>query len=320
MNRYLPIRPFVSLIAISCAVTGLHGQNEFSGVNGIISFGDSLTDAGNVFATSGGTSPLPAFYTDGTHTGRFTDGLSWVDYSAQQLSMALPGPSVLGGTNYAWGGAMTGSGLSALSTPNVGSQILQFQVDRGSVPANSLVTLWAGSNDYLSGGVTDPNQVVGNLLNHATELISLGADRLVVVNLPDLSQTPLARGSLDAAGLVGLNALVNGHNALLAAGLANLRLANPGVALIELDAFGLMNGFISDPVAYGFSNVIDPVYTGSSSVAGSLVGDPSEYLFFDALHPTSAAHSLFAIPEPAHGGLLLGLCLAALIIARRRKR
>jgi phospholipase/lecithinase/hemolysin len=308
----------VCILALAACAGDLPGQSLNSSFTSIFAFGDSLSDAGNVFAATSSAAPLPGAYTDGTATGRFTNGLNWVDLSSQRYGLGSSIPSELGGNNFAWGGAMTGAGLSALGTPNVGTQIQQFAAARGTFPAHSLITLWAGSNDYLSGGALDPAGVVNNLLGHLDQLRALGGSQFVVANLPDLAQTPTAKGSLNAAGLSALHLRVTTHNSLLATGVANFRLNNPGVAVLELDAFGMMNALIADPGAYGLTNVSSPVFTGSFNSPGLIIGDPAAYLFFDRLHPTATAHDLYAIPEPAHAGF--ALLIAAWLVAIRRRR
>src|SRR5262249_29275417 len=73
--------------------------------SGITGFGDSLSDGGNVFTITGGTVPYP--------TGRFSDGPVWIERLAADLGVPIQ-PSVLSGTNFAFGGAETGLGNSLL--------------------------------------------------------------------------------------------------------------------------------------------------------------------------------------------------------------
>jgi hypothetical protein len=61
-----------------------------------------------------------------------------VEVLAQELGVTTPAPSLLGGTNYAWGSAETGSGLSAFGVPNVGLQVDQFLADRGGFGGDEL--------------------------------------------------------------------------------------------------------------------------------------------------------------------------------------
>src|SRR5262245_14581793 len=84
----------------------------------VVVFGDSLSDTGNLFLASGGTVATPPYF-----NGRFSNGPVWVEVLADKLGLDAPTPSVLGGTNFAFGGAETGAGLSSFDTPNVGMQI-----------------------------------------------------------------------------------------------------------------------------------------------------------------------------------------------------
>ena len=85
--------------------------------NELVVLGDSLSDQGNVYTITGALIPPPE-YTDGSNVGRFTNGLNYIDYLAPSLGLTVA-PSVLGGSNYAYGGARTDShplaGFGALS-------------------------------------------------------------------------------------------------------------------------------------------------------------------------------------------------------------
>lgn len=48
-------------------------------------FGDSVSNIGNVFDSTGGAIPPNQFYFD----GRFSNGPVWVDYLAQDLGLSL---------------------------------------------------------------------------------------------------------------------------------------------------------------------------------------------------------------------------------------
>ena len=69
----------------------------------IYSFGDSLSDVGNLSAATAGTIPLPGFY----YNGRFSNGPNWLDDLSAKLGLST-GPALLGGDNFAVGGAQTG--------------------------------------------------------------------------------------------------------------------------------------------------------------------------------------------------------------------
>jgi outer membrane lipase/esterase len=78
--------------------------------------------------------------------------------------------------------------------------------------------------------------------------------------------------------------------------------ADPDIKLF--DDFGLLNKAIADPAAFGLSNVTD-------ACAQFLTCDPSQFLFWDGIHPTSAAESFISdailalvVPEPSTLALL----------------
>ena len=76
----------------------------------MVVFGDSLSDTGNLFIATGGTQPpagQPYF------NGRFSDGPLWVESLAAGLNLPLASnPYLVGGNNYAFAGARTGTSSS----------------------------------------------------------------------------------------------------------------------------------------------------------------------------------------------------------------
>ena len=102
----------------------------------------------------------------------------------------------------------------------------------------------------------------------------------------------------------------------------------------RVDVLGMFDQLLADPGLYGFTNVTDPAYDAGT---GQVVPNPDEYLFWDDIHPTRAAHQWLgelalqavlpqhlpadafpppaSIPEPA---ALCLLALAASALLRRR--
>ena len=90
----------------------------------IILFGDSLSDTGNVFhATSAvpGTAAIPI--SPPYFRGRFANGPMWIEELANALGLQIA-PSLDGGTNFAFGGALTGADLDHIFQQDVGVTIL----------------------------------------------------------------------------------------------------------------------------------------------------------------------------------------------------
>lgn len=297
-------------------------------------FGDSLSDNGNAYALSGGTWPLSPPYAE-----QFSDGPTAAEYLASRLGIALA-PSTAGGTNYAVGGAMTGplnynyavnspTGLPpAVQFTGVLSQASAFAASSPSFdPARSLFMLWAAPNDFFFALSTGGNLIdaattaVTNLISTIGLLVSRGATDFLIPNMPNLAQTPFGLG-LDDISRAGLDSLSRGFNAALAQAIAGTRAGLvPGIAagldLIEFDTAAFLDEVISDPGAYGFTNV-------TRTCVGLTTGCEG-YLFFDAVHPTTAAHQLLAsrfhaaVPEPALPALL-AMGAIALMVSRRLSR
>ncbi len=298
-------------------------------------FGDSLSDTGNAFVATGGQFP-PSPYS----LGRFSNGALWVEQLATKLGSIVPTPSSLAGSNYAFAGAATGvtplgtqlgtpAGYSPLTTPagqfiaNVPSlpmQVAEYigSLKGGAVSSGTLVTIWAGANDFFDGQ-RDPTVVAKNISNVVATLIAAGAKNFLVANLPDLSKTPYGL-STSSATQQGLQALTIGFNQALSSDLSLLGSAS-GAHIHMLDTFGLFQRIQANPAQYGLSNV-----TGE----GILSGNPSApgYLFWDDVHPTTAGGQILAdaaynsvtTPEPASLTLLASGVFALLGYGWRKRK
>ena len=297
-------------------------------------FGDSLSDNGNAYALSGGAWPPSPPY-----AGQFSDGPTAAEYLAGQLGVGLA-PSIAGGTNYAVGGAMTGplnynfevaspfALPAALQYTGVLSQATAFATSApGFDPARSLFMLWAAPNDFFyalsTGGdlASAAATAVSNLISTVGLLAGIGATDFLIPNMPNLAQTPFGLG-LDDISRAGLDSLSRGFNAGLAQAIDLARTGlipgiPAGLELFEFDTAGFLDEVIRDPAGYGFTNVTASCVLLPSGCEG--------YLFFDAVHPTTAAHQLLAsrfyaaVPEPALPALL-SIGAVALLVSRRRPR
>jgi len=145
-------------------------------------FGDSLSETGNYAAVGAGELAYPAPYAP----GRFSNGPVWVDYLAGALGLPAPTAAAAGGTNYAWGGAMTAGQVGPLPPFDLGMQTLGFLAANNSIadPA-ALYVVWAGGNDALAGDVT---HTAGNLGAVIAALANAGARNFLVPNLPPMGE------------------------------------------------------------------------------------------------------------------------------------
>ena len=271
----------------------------------IVSFGDSMTDGGNTNELTFGLTPNGDYY--GSRS--FTNGPVWVEVLAQVLGLPIPKASQLGGaraTNYAYGGAESGDGLSnpvdpfPLDLRNVGWQIDEFIADGRTLTENSIVTLWIGGNCLVgvpTGAQAAADNAVATLAahikTHLEELIGLGAKTLVTPNLPLLGTVP--RNNSPASTGTFFNNLTAAFNNEHAKVIKRLRRNNPGIRIISPDTAALLNAALANPGNFGFTNSTDAAYEsgiGGSSLGSTTVPNPEQYLFWDDLHPSGRVHDL----------------------------
>ncbi|MFQ4145070.1 SGNH/GDSL hydrolase family protein [Chlorogloeopsis sp. ULAP02] len=264
-------------------------------------FGDSLSDAGNLYnATKFQAPPSPPYF-----EGRFSNGKVWVEYLGERLGLKpvlftnLQNSTPSDGINYAFGGA--GSGLfNTLFDPKelfpgALAQVNLFTEAQQADP-NALYIVWAGGNDYLFGNVTDVKQPVANISAAIALLAVAGAKNIIVPNLPDLGKIPFTSRTENASLLT---ALTKKHNQALAEALQKLSII-PGIKIIPLDIESLFNRVQAAPSEFGLNltNVTDACLVGSLQdvVQGnfSVCPNPDNYLFWDGVHPTTLVHNVIA--------------------------
>jgi phospholipase/lecithinase/hemolysin len=284
-------------------------------ITGIVSFGDSLSDVGNDYLASGGTQPAPAA---DYYQGRFTNGGNWLDYLAHDLGVAAPVASLAGGSDYAFGGASTGSGTTTYApgqaVPNVDSQIAMYLASH-TPSATQLFTIWAGANNLLIGNQSNPTVPAQDIANEITTLAAAGAKQFLIPNLPLLGEIP-ASSSLPAAQRQALDAWSVGFNQTLQAEAVALQ-KSLGVQIHVADVQGLLQQVMANPASFGFTNA-----TGSA-INSSLNGQG--YVFWDAEHPTTAADALVgelgaqSVPEPSTL-LIFALSIGGLAVSAKLRR
>ena len=297
----LRTRHLAGAIAASLLFSGAAAATDFSKV---VVFGDSLSDAGNIsLATAPSIQPPLHFTTNPGYT------------TAELVAAALGhpvGPSLAGGTDYAFGGAGLVNNSSAGPIPTLPQQLqLYLGANGGKADSQALYQVLGGANDifYLTATSTDPNVLAtGTATAAQTELALLGQLRAagaryaVVYNLPDIGKTPsaMAGGAAAAAGATQLSLVYNG---VLNSGLSQLN--SSGLNIIPVNTFGLINEIVANPAAYGFNNVTVPACgLAASSVQCGPQGSGLPYtyapgteqtsLFADGVHPTTAAYKLLS--------------------------
>lgn len=222
---------------------------------------------------------------------------------------------------------------SGFLTFPVSTQIANHLDRVGNFQATDLVAVWAGSNDVLlqATALATANATISADLNAgritATEasrrqfealqaeqakakavalqlaslvksqIVGKGARYVVVVNLPDIGQTPrvAALGSSTAAAV---SSLVETYNLWLRTGLDDVP-----VQLFDMYAF--FRGVIASPANYGLTNVTGvacnlALVNDTSLFCNGTAGAPyntlvsgasvDTWLFADSIHPSTAGH------------------------------
>lgn len=295
-----PLRRAAVFLCLALAGTAFGQNRTFTNQ---YSFGDSLSDSGNLFAatTALGAPNPPAPY----FQGRFSNGRTFVEQLGNTLSLVATTPAtVRSSLNFAFGGAMA-AGSSPLP-PSLGLQLGLFQARGITVARTDLFTVLAGPNDLipvLTAATTPTNPAALDtagfnaaqaVTTNVQALIALGAKNLVVAGMPNLGATPrsLASGGPGGAGAAfGLRA-TNAFNNQLRSRLQGLAAGAPDVNLLYVDLQGIVDRLVLDYRALGYANASN--YYLAPAAQGGGVGDPNNYVFWDDIHPTAKTHALLA--------------------------
>jgi phospholipase/lecithinase/hemolysin len=340
-------RKILGVLALIGAM-GLSGSANASlqSLSDMFVFGDSLSDGGNAGLITGGAYPPPPYYNNQFSNGPVAVQYLWQSYNGNTPFM----PSLAGGSNYAVGGATTGTlGITPSPTPEFGNawQLQQFKQNTPAFdPATSLFVVWLFPNDVFRansegvlpgtawgvpggplpnpGGLTNLNNVSALITNGVTniaytvgELAKKGAQHFLVPNMPDLGKTPDMLGTPAAAGLSLLSQVFNFY---LAQAMSQLDAALTSAEIVQFDTMGAFNEVIGNPGAYGIRNVTQQCIQNYAACAA----DNFQWLFWDSVHPTTYAHRFLAaefraaIPEP-ESILLLAVGLLGIFVTRRKR-
>lgn len=275
-----------------------------SPLKGIVVFGDSLSDNGNLWEYMQRQIPQsPPYY-----KGHFTNGPVWIElltkaYYPQGAEKHLE--------DYAFGGA----GILSEADDDEDSPVFTLRKELDAyfishddkADADRLYVVWIGANNYLAEP-DDENEAVSTTLEGInkglTRLVEKGAKNILVVNLPDLGLTPYAMHYQETDKLTRLS---QNHNSRLKIAIDGFENQYPDVHWLYFDVSGVMKELIQYPGKYGYTNVLDACNLSTLSQArghqnllkmvASVAPNTNEcmgYLFFDDVHPTARTHLIMA--------------------------
>ncbi|MEN3369608.1 MAG: hypothetical protein V7609_1751 [Verrucomicrobiota bacterium] len=325
---------FLALALICGAGSSPFAQQAPPGFSQIILFGDSLSDTGNdrnrTNSKSSGAVDYPS-HTFNYDNGRFTNDTVtdpsskiylgvWHEQLARTFLGILPATNSLGGgLNYAFGGATSNNGThqeTVVSPPffgdvtitidDMGKQMDDYFATR-SIDPNALYIVWGGGNDLRNDpGSANVIATAARLANLAHRLANAGAKYIMMPNVPPIGNIP--RYSSEPARIKSLNTAAADFRLELNADIAALRsaLLSQGftTTIYGVDVWTNTIRVFSNGPRYGFTNL-------TASAQGASV-NPDQFLFWDDVHPTTAAHYQLAkgandtitLPPPAPSNFL----------------
>lgn len=310
---YFPVLLF-SILLPNLAIAG---ESD----NAIVIFGDSLSDTGNKYYVTGFANTPPYselldffLVADGPYARgglHHSNGATWVEQYARPLGQAgyvRPALRSQGkASNYAYGGARARDDLEIIPNYNqhLPIQVSNFLADvNNNAPDDALYVVFIGGNDIFdavfaltldSSGITSALVISNAVESVATQIMRLsmaGARNIVVLNSPDLGATPAVKladamfspvpGALIAAA-TGYSLAYNGGL------LANLG-SVPGIEIIDI--YTEFNNLIDNPEEFGLTNSTDVCVMPEQQPYACK--SPDDYVFWDGVHPTKAAHGILA--------------------------
>ncbi|WP_135442564.1 SGNH/GDSL hydrolase family protein [Vibrio tasmaniensis] len=260
-------------------------------INRIVTFGDSLSDTGNLFNGSQWVFPNANSW----FLGHFSNGLVWTEYLAKAKDVPL--------YNWAVGGAAGTNQYVALTGvyDQVTSYLTYMKIAKNYRPENSLFTLEFGLNDFMNY-----NREVANVkADFSSALIRLtesGANNILLFTLPDATKAPQFKYSTEQE-IIKVRGKILEFNQFIKTQAKYYQSMGKNVVLFDANA--LFASITDNPEQHGFRNASDACLNINRSSAAdylkshSLTNDcaaygSDSYVFWGVTHPTTATHKYIA--------------------------
>jgi phospholipase/lecithinase/hemolysin len=303
---------FLVAVAAMLAATSSFGQAPT--FSRIVVFGDSLSDTGNVrertSSKSSGVIDYPS-HTFNYDNGRFTNDSEtdpgsntyigvWHEQLARTfLGLPVASNSLGGGLNYAFGGATTMDGTHeeiqetflgdiSITIDDMGKQMDDYFAAHVIDPT-ALYIVWGGSNDLRNDdSPTSVSATVGRVDALISRLATAGAQYIMVPNVSPLGDVPKYSGT---PKVITSNEAASEYRTELASSLDALQITlgtqgfNPIIYRPDMWADSVR--IFSNGPRFGFLNLTESAQDADVN--------PDQYIFWDEVHPTTAAHYRLAL-------------------------
>jgi outer membrane lipase/esterase len=275
----------LSCLIVAFALFAMISTAQVPKYSSIYIFGDSYCDVGNIYAATGGGKPLSPPY----FNGRFSNGPIWLDHVAGTMGLTI-GPSLLGGTDYAVGGAWVTAPQSGpgFTIPSVPQQVQLYLAQHGGkADRKALYVLEGGGNDIALTTTGSPDklgfEIAVGLADSERILRQAGARHFLIPNLFDVSMLPVAAPNASFAHAASLAA-----NRWLKILLAPEEELN-GISLVRPDVFDMFNALRASATHFGFTDITNPCITVT------ICADPDHTLFWDEFHLSEFGQTTLAV-------------------------
>lgn len=296
-EKRIPGKPFQLAIAYSNKFN-IGKKEPITYFNSVKVIGDSLSDSeGRMHKKSGGLLTNANQY----HDGRFTNGFTWPEFLTMpnmMLSHSSKGKVTL--TNKSEGGSTCAPYFKSTLHPqfailsNIEKQARHLKFDD-----KSLDIIFLGANDYMTFSKKNVNVVISSQEKTIKKMIKNGAKNILVMGLPDLSQTPAIKNSSPKKQRKIQNLSIE-HNNKLQTIINQLKL-NKNININYFNINNVMKKITSvvgdinknSPGAYNIEKAFTNGYIRRDNTA-PLEIDP-HYVFIDDVHPTQEVHNIIAM-------------------------
>lgn len=259
----------------------------------VIVFGDSLSDNHTIFNKY---SILPR--QDAYFFGRFTNGISWVEYVAKKTANG----NII---NFAEAGSeVIPKGSQGLVTRSINEQFAHYKNIISNIPNNinnnfdnTLFIVFSGANDFLDQTYNhNPESLALSFVDTVEKVIQSGAKLIMIPSFFNVSYTPRIQelSKHDPNIIKIITEDVKQFNIIIDKKLNELK-EKYQITIFRADSQYFMENLIDSNI---FKNIQNPCntsgYYSTSPNKASICNNHLEYFFWDDVHPSTKVYCKFA--------------------------